>query len=200
MQIVPIKNFWSLNVDEALVAFELKNKPFKKKNYEVFFPVNAQSEGIDLILLNKNTKKTVTIQVKGSKPYGPPDYEDKNHVKGGYGAWFNVPKEPTKITDFFVLVVSTPKSSLKRKAILKSDYLVIPTSKIIEIRRRNKKSKMWSEKQLHLFFYGEGKSKKAEVQCKKEKKSGIDLSQYLNKSGWNLIKKEINRKNEEKKH
>ena len=37
-----IKNFWSLHVDEALVASELKKQ--LSSNYEVFFPVNSQVE------------------------------------------------------------------------------------------------------------------------------------------------------------
>ena len=58
-----IKNFWSLQVDEAIVADKIK---IKLKNYEVFFPINSQLQDVDLILFNKNTKETRTIQVKSS--------------------------------------------------------------------------------------------------------------------------------------
>ena len=57
-----IKNFWSLHVDEALVASELKKR--LSNDYEVFFPFNSQLKDIDLIIYNVKNHKTKTVQVK----------------------------------------------------------------------------------------------------------------------------------------
>ena len=62
-----IKNFWSLHVDEAIVANWLKEK--LPKSCEVFFPVNSQFQYVDLIVYNSENKKTITIQVKSSQGY-----------------------------------------------------------------------------------------------------------------------------------
>jgi len=170
-----INNFWSLNVYEVLVATQLKKK-FNKKDYEVFFPVNAQSEGIDLILFNKKTKKSITLQVKGSKRYDPLKRENNKHGEGGDAAGFSVLKTQSK-PDFFILFAS-------------KDCLVIPTNEFIEIRKKVLKfspKALW----LRLFFYTKDKSRKAEVQCEEKKEFEIDLSKYLNDKGWDLIKKKI---------
>ena len=57
---IAYKNFWSLNIDEAIVAGILRNK--LSKNLEVFMPVNAQMKGIDLCILNIQNKKIKTSQ------------------------------------------------------------------------------------------------------------------------------------------
>ena len=197
MKSASIKNIWSLNVDEALVANKLK-KTFNKENYEVFFPVNAQSKGIDLIFFNKNTKKAVTIQVKGSKPYDPPKYENTRHGEGGNSAGFSIPKIPLgERVDFFILVASRTKLLFKRKAkpfmggyYMSEDYLVIPINDFREIMKQMKVFEPRLGNWLHLFFYSNDESEKAEVQCHEFEKSGIDLSKYLN--NWDFIEKKIN--------
>ena len=52
-----IKNLWSLNIDEALVANQLKQE-LSKKDYEVFFPLNSQLKDIDLTLFNLKKKNS----------------------------------------------------------------------------------------------------------------------------------------------
>lgn len=198
---VSIKNYWSLNVDEIVVATQLKTI-FKKKDYEVFFPLNAQSEGIDLILFNKKTRNAVTIQVKGSKPYGPPDFEVNQHGSEGNSAWFSkvIPTKTAKRInlkniDFFILVASYCESECKKEGDSrksKQDYLIIPTNKVKNITQEAHSKLKWSKTDLHLLFYEKNKKRKVEVQCRKKKKSKIDLSKYLGENGWNLIKKEIN--------
>jgi len=63
------KNFWSLNTDEAVVTGILRDGI--GKSLEVFMPLNAQMKDVDLVCMNLNNKKALTIQVKGSKAYEP---------------------------------------------------------------------------------------------------------------------------------
>ena len=72
---IAYKNFWSLNTDEAVVSGILRDQT--DKNIEVLMPMNAQMKGVDLVLMNVNTKKAITIQVKGSKAFEP----KKNELK-----------------------------------------------------------------------------------------------------------------------
>lgn len=63
------KNFWSLNTDEAVVTGILRDST--SSNVEVLMPMNAQMKDTDLILMNVDNKKSLKIQVKGSRPYEP---------------------------------------------------------------------------------------------------------------------------------
>lgn len=53
---VAYKNFWSLNTDEAVVSGILRDQT--NKNLEVLMPMNAQMKGVDLVLMNVDTKKS----------------------------------------------------------------------------------------------------------------------------------------------
>jgi hypothetical protein len=68
------KNFWSLNTDEAVVSTLIRDF-FDKNNVEVFMPLNAQMKDIDLILINMESQKVISLQVKGSKGF---DHDKKS--------------------------------------------------------------------------------------------------------------------------
>jgi len=84
------KNFWSLNTDEAVVAGILRGETDKK--VEVLMPVNAQMKGVDLVVMNVDTKKALTIQVKGSKAFEPRKKETFKYGHGNVG-WFYLEKK-----------------------------------------------------------------------------------------------------------
>jgi hypothetical protein len=61
-----VKNIWSLNPAEAVVALELQ-----KRGSHIFFP--AKDVGIDLLVikdLSEKNRRAVTIQVKSSRFLG----------------------------------------------------------------------------------------------------------------------------------
>ena len=58
-----IRNLWTLNVDELLVADQLKEN-FKKLDYDVFYPLNSQMKNIDLVFMNVKTAKAKTIKFR----------------------------------------------------------------------------------------------------------------------------------------
>ena len=84
---IAYKNFWSLNTDEAVAAGILRYH--MPKEHEVFMPLNAQSKGIDLLLVNLKNKKFVSIQVKGSRAY---ESSKKESLPGSAG-WFMFKKD-----------------------------------------------------------------------------------------------------------
>ena len=86
-----IKNIWSLNVDEAIVAEKIKKELGKK--HEVFFPINSQLKDIDLLIQNPKTGKSKAIQVKGSRTW---NVKGSRRKKLGWGdinsSWFKIKK------------------------------------------------------------------------------------------------------------
>lgn len=99
-----IRNLWSLNVDELLVADQLKEN-FKKSDYDVFFPLNSQMKDIDLVIMNVKSAKARTIQVKGSRTYAPQKSEIERFGEGS-GAWFKIGTDsifnPSNKVDYYI--------------------------------------------------------------------------------------------------
>ncbi len=84
----------------------------KKKQYSVFAPLSRQEKAVDLILFNRENKKTLTIQVKSSRSYPG---EDKDGVRNNW-LWLNTFKIDEHVyADYYVIVgnyLSTDKESL----------------------------------------------------------------------------------------
>ncbi len=154
-----LKNLWSLTIDEALVAEELK-KNFNKKDYDVFFPVNAQLKDVDLALVNLKTGKIKTMQVKGSRTYEPRKSETERFGAGS-AAWFTVDKKSIFKTsnklDFFIFVLHNMVNEEFRKEI-KINYLIIPLKnfqRIVKMKKRRKHDK------YHFFIWIDSKGRRA---------------------------------------
>ena len=110
---ISYKNFWSLNMDEAIATGILRYHTLK--NVEVFMPANAQMKDIDLVLLNIDNKKVRTMQVKGSRAYKPSSSEIKKFGRGNSG-WFTISKNKihkSKV-DYFTFIVYVMEEELKK--------------------------------------------------------------------------------------
>ena len=167
-----IKNFWSLNVDEAILVDKLKKE--LGKNYEIFLPANSQLKDIDLIVYNLKTKKSLSIQVKGSRTYVPRKSENVD----GHTSW-NVIKtdsifNPTHEIDFFIFVIHEEDVSLKSRKIMQH-YIVVPIGDFRKITKQEKDERKTGF--YHYSFVVNGK-KVVEINNKKSRK--VDFSKYLN--------------------
>jgi len=135
-----IKNFWSLNVDEAIVADKLQND-LKLKGYELFFPLRPQLKNIDLLLVKLKTKKTYAIQVKGSRTYKPQKRE-VNRFGEGQSCWIRIERknifEPTNPVDFFIFLIHLEVDGRTKRQI-ESYYVVISTDEFKELLTKSKK-------------------------------------------------------------
>jgi len=174
-----IKNFWSLNVDEALVADRLKDE---LKKWEVFFPLNAQLQDIDLLAVNLKNNKTTSIQVKGSRTYEPRKSEVEKYGNGG-AAWFKLSKKavfkPKNKIDYYVLVLHNFLDTPTRKK-LNIDYLIIPNATFQKVcsKKVTRKGGYY-----HFFIWIDSKGKRSfDFRGNKI----IPLSKFLN--NWALIK------------
>ncbi|MBU0962945.1 MAG: hypothetical protein KKD48_03515 [Nanoarchaeota archaeon] len=177
-----IKNLWSLNIDEALVANKLKQE-LERKNYEVFFPLNSQLKDIDLILFGLKRNNSKTIQVKGSRTYSP-SKSDTERYGNGSAAWFATTKKavytPSNKIDFFIFVLHSFEDGELKKEI-KINYLIIPTKEFKKI--VSKKTKRKGDR-YHFFIWIDDKDKRSFDF--NNKRGIIPLSKYLN--NWSLIK------------
>lgn len=128
-----IKNVWSLNIDEAVVADRLIDyfKEIKDRTFQIFFPINSQLKGMDLIIYNTETDKSKTIQVKGSRSYGP---------VGDECSWHQVKADDInpKKSQFFIFVTYNTKTT-ETKLIIEPTFMIIQTSKLLEIITKDKK-------------------------------------------------------------
>lgn len=145
-----VKNFWSLNVDEALVANWLKQKDTLGSNYEIFFPINAQLEYVDLIVFNKENQKTTTIQVKSSQSY--------LEKKGNYwvsGHRFEKKKINSKKVDFFIFTCYYPKTLEKDQTSrdINEHYVVFTTKELEKYVKKYKDAKMIKTGKIGFSFY-----------------------------------------------
>lgn len=133
------KNIWSLNTDEAVVTGILRDE--LPKNIEVLMPLNAQMKGVDLVVMNVETKKAITIQVKGSRAFEPSKNELKKYGHGNVGWFFLDEKTISSATaDFFIFLVYVidEDTNLGRRT-LSPHSIVIQTNKLKELTLQYKK-------------------------------------------------------------
>lgn len=103
------KNYWSLNTDEAIVTGILRDSC--ARGIEILMPLNAQMKDVDLVMLNTKNKKTLSIQVKGSRAFEP-SISDINKYFAKYGdgskGWIQLNKEAlaTSIADYHIFLVN----------------------------------------------------------------------------------------------
>jgi len=149
-----IKNFWSLNVDEALVANWLKEK---LKECEVFFPVNFQFPYVDLIVYNSKNKNTTTIQVKSSQIYSEKDKESDQHYWSS-GHDFGLSKVDSDKVDFFIFSCYYPiflknvnnKTGLRN---IENYFVVFSTKELEKYIKKYKNSKIKKQGRIGFSFY-----------------------------------------------
>ena len=133
-----IKNFWSLQVGEVVVADKLKKELGKK--YVIFMPLDNQLKDIDLVLVNVKTKKLKTIQVKESREY----------TEFAGNGWINVNKNKVNklVADFYIFVIYR-RIEKRDKQKIQPEFLIIK-SKILKERSKNKTPR---GKKKDTFYY-----------------------------------------------
>jgi len=172
---VAIKNFWSLQVDEAIVAEEIKYR--LGNDYEIFFPINSQLKDIDLIVYNLKKRKSKAIQVKSSRTYdwGIDEQRSWHQVKE------NSILKPKNKVDFFIFIWHIIKKTRKKQS-MEHAYLVIP---IDDLKKKIKDKKTTKDKTYHFAFWTNLKDKANDA--RNPKYYEIDFSEFLD--NFELLKK-----------
>lgn len=166
------KNLWSLNVDEAVTAGILQG--IFKKQAQVYFPLNAQLKDVDLLLGNSKHRKTILIQVKGSKAYEPSASEKAKFGDGSVG-WFFIPKNKIKncTADYFIFlihVINDAFNNAENRKTFSTHLLTITPSDLYKICRRRKRA----------FDYRDS-----------PKKGIVDLRKYLDLNGVRQLRRDL---------
>lgn len=175
------KNFLSLNTDEAIAAGILRNGT--KKNIEILIPLNAQMKDVDLVAFNTKNKKSITIQVKGSRAYEPKRSEVKKYGEGS-GGWFFF---PTRVihqssADFFVfLIYVIERLGDVGRVYIKPHIITIPTKILSKLTKKYKKP---AKGKRYNFFLWVNPVKKIAFDFQYKK---YYLSKYLDKNGVNKL-------------
>ncbi len=175
------KNFWSLNTDEAVVAGILRDGT--AKNVEVLMPLNAQMKGVDLVLLNTDNTKSVTIQVKGSRAYEPSKSGVKRYGAGSPG-WFFFPTDVVDeaTADYFIFLVYVIEEVAKiGRRIIEPHIITIPAVKLKKLCLKHKKA---HGKNRYCYFIWINPKTKEAFDYRDEK---IDFSDCLDKKGISAI-------------
>ncbi len=179
-----LKNVWSLNVDELLVADKFKNK-LSKKDFEILFPLNSQMKDVDLVLLNLKNNKIKSIQVKGSRTYEPRKTEVQRYGEGG-AAWFRIHEnsifDTTNKVDYYIFVLhSLVNGEIKKE--IKVDYLIMPIKDFIGYC----KAKICRKGgYYHFIIWIDPKSKRS-FDFRENKNNPYELSKYIN--NWDVFTK-----------
>ena len=132
------KNFWSLNVDEAVAVGILRSK--LNKNIAVFMPTSAQMRDVDLAVFNLSSKRVATIQVKGSRAYEPGKSEMKRYRYGSAGWFFFSARKVTECkADYFLFLIYVLKQDIKSgRRNIQPHIILIKTKELIKRCRRHK--------------------------------------------------------------
>jgi hypothetical protein len=183
---IAYRNFWSLNTDEAVVTGILRN--YTPKNVEVFMPINAQMKDVDLILMNMKNKKTISIQVKGSRAYEPGKSGTEKYGSGSAG-WFHFKKDVVmkSTADYFIFLVYVLEEIKKtgRRSIV-PHTITIPTK---DLKSFCKKYKRPGKGDKYNFFLWINPVKKEAFDFRNEK---YYFNEYLDKKGFEKLNEVIN--------
>lgn len=171
------KNFWSLNVDEAVTIGMLRG--YLSKNLEVFMPANAQMKDIDFIIVNMKNKKMITVQVKGSRAYEPKESEVRKFGDGSAG-WFHLNKNKIDKSnaDFFIFLIYVLEENKKIGRIsIRNHMIVIPTNKLKMLCKKYKKV---VKGKIYNFFIWINPIKKRAIEFRDRK---YYMTRYLDEKG-----------------
>lgn len=176
------KNFWSLNIDESIVSGVLRDET--EKDIEVLMPMNAQMKGVDLVLMNIKNKKTVSIQVKGSKAFEPRKKEIEKFGTGSVGWFFLDSNIINKASaEYFIFLIYVIEQSFKNgRRYIEPHTITIPATKIKELSEKNKKP---HPNRYSFYFWVNPKTKEAFD----FRDNRYDVSEYLDKKGFEKLNK-----------
>jgi hypothetical protein len=167
---MPIRNMWSLEVGECIVAEELS----KRVECHVFFPIH--DVGIDLLAVKG--KKHASIQVK----------ESRHHARMGGHSWHQLyrAKFLKGVVDFCVFLTYLPIIGEHKVSRLDQKFLIVPSS---ELGRRLAIKHTAGKKQVYDFYFHFEKEKVIDQRVTMQESPLSDYTEFLN--AWELIGKAL---------
>lgn len=183
------KNLWSLNVDEAVVAGKVQESLGRAA--QVFFPLNAQLKDVDLLIANLRNKRSVSIQVKGSKAFEPRPSEVAKYGDGSVG-WFFIPKRKIRDckADYFIfllhIIADDLRNGINRKR-LSTHLLTITPAQLYHICRRRK----ILHRNYSFYIWVDPRRRRAFDFRDSARRGIIDLNRYLDETGLRPLRRQL---------
>lgn len=183
------KNFWSLNIDEAITTGLLREY-FNDTNVQVFMPLNAYLKDIDLILVNMSKKKVVTLQVKGSRAYETNKGERKKYGDTGSVGWFFQEEKGIRdcVADYFIFLIYVIEEGKGRKY-LSQHTITIKPQKLYELCKEKKILHGGARYSFYIWIIPE--QKRAFDYRDATAKGELNLDEYLDEKGLERISKDL---------
>lgn len=120
----------------------------KKKNFSVAIPLSRQQKFYDLLLINGETKKSVTIQVKSSR-----GYLGNKKSEHQYACWLNHFDIKDNYSDFYFIYMTYPVFDSKFRPGAKWDRKILVFTRK-EMTSLLRKVKTKAGKQERFFSFG----------------------------------------------
>jgi hypothetical protein len=182
----------TLPFSESLVINELEKKLNKRDGYSILIPSTRQQKGFDLLLYNSKTKKSLTIQVKGSRTYNPTPPKDTKIIKYKNYTWFSKFKIEKGLADFYVLFglfITNPTRNEKSRSVKRNDWydhilLLFTESEMINF-LGSLKLKTQDKEDTKFSF---GFSDKKQIVLTRGSREHIDYSEKLFHKRINILK------------
>ena len=175
---IAYRNFWSLNTDEAVVAGILRQK--LSKYIETLLPLNAQLKDVDMVLYNFINRKSVTVQIKGSRAYEPSKSQLIKYNNGSAG-WFMFKKDVIlkSTADYFIFLIYVLEENKKAgRRNLMPHLIVVPTKKLSVLCQ--KYAYQTKGDRYSLIFWVNPRKKEAFAL---NNQTDFNLTSYLNNAG-----------------
>lgn len=145
-------------------------------------PLNSQMKDVDLILMNMNNKKSVSIQVKWSKAFEPGKKDTEKYWDGSLG-WFFLKKDTIQeaTSDYFVFLVYVIHQSIKTgRRTIKPHTLTIPTDILKTLCLKHKTP----HPDRYSFYFWINPTRKTACDIReKDEENRYDVSDYLDVKG-----------------
>ncbi|MGA2966846.1 MAG: hypothetical protein ABSD64_11585 [Terriglobales bacterium] len=176
---------FTIHAGEYLVGDHVQ----RRLKLNVWIP--AKDTGIDLLVTDRENRRTVSLQAKYGKDFLPEEKNPELREKLRCISWFTLNRAKLKDSpaDFWVFVLHGFKSKAP-------DFVVIPTAEL-----RQRMTKLHNEKTLQIYLCTTGSNRCWEIRGLghdmlrieegKNKSPLRDFTQYLNANGWAALIKRL---------
>jgi len=146
---------FTIQFPEYDIANILQEEFPKKENFSVAIPLSRQQKFYDLLLINGESKKTITIQVKSSRTW--PGKKNEPHQ---YYSWLNYFDIKNNYSDFYFVYMTYPSfdKNFRPGAKWERKILVFNQKEMLEL-LGNVKTKKGTQEKFFSFGFNTTDSK-----------------------------------------